>query len=98
MTKALYQVAKKSLEKTNCWAETVLLQYGSRLMRIIFSRSITPISYKNDVRHGLNFIMIMGMPVVVDDNYLKTLEDNNGKFRIQQSNLEAVDQEQGNVS
>ena len=37
--------------------------------------------------------MIMDMPVVVDDYYLKTLENNNGKFRIQQSDPEAIDQE-----
>lgn len=62
-------------------------------MRIIISRFITPISYKNDKRYGLYFIMIMDMPVVVDENYLKTLEDNNGKFRIQQSNPEAIGRE-----
>ena len=40
----------------------------------------------------------MDMPVVVDDNYLKTLEDNNGKFRIQQSDPEAVSREQEDIA
>ena len=69
MTKALYQTAKALLGKTKHLQEIHLLQFGNLLKKIIFSRSITPISYKSDRRYGLNFIMIMGMPIVVDDNY-----------------------------
>jgi len=69
MTKALYQTAKISLGKIKNLLEIHLLQFGNLLKKIIFSRSITPISYKSDRRYGLNFIMIMDMPVVVDDNH-----------------------------
>ena len=98
MMKALYRVAKTSSEKIKHLLGIHLLQFGNLLMKIIISRFITPISYKSDKRHGLYFIMIMDMPVVVDDNYLKTLEDNNGKFRIQQSDPEAVGREQEDIA
>ena len=72
MMKVLYQNVKILLERTKNLLGIHLLQYGSLLKKIIISRFITPISYRNDRRHGLNFIMIMDMPVVVEDNYFNT--------------------------
>lgn len=82
MMKVLYRAVKILSEKTKHLLETHLLPSGSLLMKIIISRFITPISYKNDRRHGLNFIMVMGMPVVVDDNYF----NNTGRRRWKEHN------------
>ena len=66
MMTALYQVAKTLLEKTKSITGTLRLLFGNLLKTTTSIPFITPISYKNDKRHGLYFRMIMDMPVVMD--------------------------------